>query len=242
VARRVVEEAGGAPSLVVLGVTPELCGLDLPAGGRVVAVDRSTDMIAAIWPGRLRDGDEAVCADWRSLPLASDSADVVLLDGGLSALPYPEGYDSANREIARVLRAGGRGVVRCFVSPDRRETLDDVFAALDRREVANFHALKWRVAMAVERDAATGVAVGGVYDALAAVWHDLDALAARTGWAVEEVRTVEAYRGVSTRYTFPSRAEYEASFERAGLRVVGVTTPGYALGERCPTYVLERAP
>ena len=40
------------PTLLLLGVTPELCALPLGPRSRVLAVDRSLEMIRGVWPGR----------------------------------------------------------------------------------------------------------------------------------------------------------------------------------------------
>jgi hypothetical protein len=100
------------PTLLLLGVTPELCALATGRRSRVVAVDPSVDMIRSVWPGRLRPRDEALCADWLRLPLAGESVDLVLSDGCLSTLPYPRGYaDVSSPTSAR----GGRRLPRVQV-------------------------------------------------------------------------------------------------------------------------------
>jgi hypothetical protein len=65
-------------------------------------------------------------------------------------------------------------------------------------------------------------------------------VAERRGWSAEELRTIEAYRDVAARYAFPTLAELRDVIGEAGLDVVSVSTPGYELGERCPTLVLGR--
>jgi hypothetical protein len=130
--------------------------------------------------------------------------------------------------------------VRCFAQPDRRESLEDVFAELVSGRIGNFHILKWRIAMALQTDAASGVAVGSVWSALNEAWPDLESLALHTGWPIEEVRTIGVYRGVSTRYSFPTLREYRDAFEAAGFEVMSVAVPSYELGDRCPTLVADR--
>src|SRR4051812_44140255 len=128
-ARRALDEwlvrPGRADATVlVLGVTPELCALPDSAVDRVLAVDNSGDMIRSVWPGRLRARDAAVCADWRALPLASASVDVAFIDGGLGVFEFPSGYRDLCDGLRRALRPGGRFVARCFASPERREPLE----------------------------------------------------------------------------------------------------------------------
>lgn len=224
---------------LVLGVTPELCRVPLGAGARIVAVDNSVDMIGTIWPGRVRARDAVVCGDWRHMPLGASSVDLAFADGALSLLSYPSGYAAVFAELGRLLRPDGRFVVRCFAQVEERESLDAVFDDLARGRIGNFHILKWRITMALQESAGSGVAVGSVWSALDDAWPELDRLAERTGWPVEEVRTIGVYRGVATRYTFPTLAEYRDVLAAAGFVVAGVAIPSYELGERCPILVIE---
>jgi hypothetical protein len=102
------ESPAGDPTLLLLGVTPELCALSTGDGSRMIAVDRSSDMIRAVWPGRLRSRDEVLCGDWRRLPLRPASVDVVLADGCLTNLTYPTGYALGDRCPTLVLAPGPR--------------------------------------------------------------------------------------------------------------------------------------
>ena len=239
--RAAIQEWGGHtgrsdPSVLVMGVTPELCGL--PENGRVIAVDKSTDMIRSIWPGRLHEGDDAVCADWRSLPLAAASMDLALCDGGLSTLPYPSGYSAACEELQHVLRPEGRWVVRCFVQSDEPETTDEVLADLSSGGIGSFHVLKWRLAMALQPDAETGVPVASVWRVVHDAWDDLAHLAERFSWPLAHVQTIEAYLDVETRYSFPTLAQIRDLLTAVGFSIVAMTTPSYELGERCPILTL----
>ena len=229
------------PTLLLMGVTPELCALPAGPRGRVIAVDRSLDMIRDVWPGRRRPRDAAVRADWLRLPLAADSVDLVLSDGCLSTLPFPRGYAQVCAELLRVLRHGGRVVTRCFVLPAAPERVESVLADAGAGRGGGFHAFKWRLAMALQPDPATGVLLADVWDALQVAEGDLPALAERCGWPLEEVRTIEAYRGVRARYSFPPLAELHALFAAAGLSVLDVVHPDYELGQRCPSIVLAPA-
>ncbi len=229
-----------SPGVLVLGVTPELTGLPFSPGTRVIAVDNSIHMIRALWRGPGSNGHRAVCADWRSLPLSPGSIDLTLADGSLSALPYPDGYDALAAGLRRLMPAGSRCVIRCFMQIEPRETVDQVFSDLTRHRIGNFHILKWRLAMALQPSLEEGVAVGSVWEAFHARWGSLGEFARLFGWPLDEVRTIEVYRGVPTRYTFPTETEHRAFFARAGFAIVKWLVPAYELGERCPTLVLER--
>ncbi len=223
-----------------MGVTPELCGLPIGSISRFIAVDKSAEMIANVWRPRPGLSDTAICADWRQMPFAHSSVDLALGDGCLCLLEFPSDYASMFRELRRVLRPGGRCVLRCFMRPDEQETVDKVFADLHNGGIGNFHVLKWRLLMALQSNAEEGVAVKGAWSIINETWPDLHLLAGRFDWPVEQVLTISAYRNVETRYAFPTRTQFCEFFTTAGFSVIQVVTQSYELGERCPTFVLER--
>ena len=226
------------PTVLVLGVTPELCSLVTLEGIRVIALDRSSEMIRTVWPGPLHRGDTAVRGDWRRLPLVDGSVDVIFSDGCLSILPYPAGYVEVCRELRRVLAGGGRCVVRCFVQAQTPERLGDVLDDLASGRVGSFHAFKWRLMMALQSDPVTGVVLARVWEELNQAEPDFEALSERCGWPLDVVRTIDAYRSVNARYTFPSLDALCGVFTEAGLAILDVIHPTYELGERCPSLIL----
>lgn len=238
------ERAGRAVRrAALLGVTPEIARMRWPRGTRLAAFDRCPGMIAEVWPRAALAPEtraHATRADWRVLPVADGTFDVVVGDGCYTLLDAPAGFRGLGAEAARVLAPGGAFVMRFFVRPERAEPLDDVFAALAAGEIGSFHAFKWRLAMALHGTLAEGVAVAAVWAAWAS-WvareGGADALAARLGWPAAEVRTIDAYRDAPARYTFPTLAEAR---ELLGEHFVerGCHVGAYELGERCPTLLL----
>lgn len=226
------------PAVLLLGVTPELWSIDTGPRSRWSAVDRSSDMVRAVWSGPIRPGDAALVADWRRLPCRASMFDLAFADGCLTNLPFPGGYVSICDEIGRICASDALWVARCFVQSSRAEAAADVVAELEAEPAGGFHAFKWRVAMALQPDAETGVALADVYDAFAAAAPDLEALAARRGWPAETVRTIEAYRGLRVRYTFPTLEELGALLRDSGFEILEIAVPTYELGDRCPTLVL----
>ena len=191
-----------APRALLLGVTPELATMRWPDGAAVVAVDRSQAMIDAIYPG-----PGAVRGDWSALPIAGGAIDVAIGDGCLTNLGFPDGYRAFAAELRRVLAEGGALVLRVFAAPDPPESLAEVAAALAAGRVASFHALKWRVAMAIQ-DADRTVAVQAIRAAVDALIPDRDAL---TAWPRAEIDTLDHYRDSDLRYSFPTLAEVNAA-------------------------------
>ena len=225
-----------APCAIMLGVTPEIATMQWPPATDLIALDCSLPMISEIWPGDTT-GRRAVCADWFAAPLRAHSCDLIVSDAALNQLATASAYQPAARSLSALLADGGRVIMRLFVRPDEAETPAAVLGALNAGEIGNFHIFKWRLAMSLQRDFASGIALGEVWQA----WHtgvaDVDSLAARHGWAPEAVRTLEAYREVATRFTFPTlgelRRELAQSFVEEACHI-----PTYEMGDRCPTLVL----
>jgi SAM-dependent methyltransferase len=137
-AMRSALSSDSGPTLL-LGVTPELCDVS----ERVIAVDRSEGMIGGIWPGNT-PARRALCADWLDLPFGRSEFGAVVGDGSPNALVYPDGHEQLYRELERVLRPGGRVVLRVFRRPDPGESVAAVLADATRRG-QSFHAFKWRL-------------------------------------------------------------------------------------------------
>jgi SAM-dependent methyltransferase len=220
---------------VLLGVTPELASMRWPAGTRLTSVDRCAAMIETWWPAdRVPPGAEVVCGEWRQIPADDRSVDLVVGDGCYTLLNSPEGYEAVTREIHRILRPGGRLVMRYFARPERPESTSAVFADLLRGRVGNFHVLKWRLAMSLHGTLDKGVCVADVWDAWNDRVPDPAKLARDLRWPREAVATIDAYRGVPTRYTFPTLPEIRASLADRFVEE-SIHFPAYELGDRCPT-------
>ena len=226
-----------AINVALLGVTPEIAGLEWPATANLVAIDHTEAMIRALWSSA-SGRSHAVCADWRKLPIAAGSQDVVIGDGCFSVFESGEHYPVLVREARRVLRKDGVMLMRFFVRPEIAEPPARVLADLKCGAIGNFHAFKWRLAMALHGSLDEGVKLADVWDAWHAACPDAGALATVLNWRIEEVRTIDAYRGARGRYTFPTLREVR-HFLGEHFSEVSCTFPPYELGERCPTLVLQ---
>lgn len=225
---------GHAISALILGVTPELVAMRLPAGSSVVAVDREPAMIDALFVAT--PGTVAVVGDWLALPQGTASMDVIAGDGGTCVFSFPGEYRALATELARVVRPGGLVVLRVFTCPEPAETLAEVRAAL--ATIGTFDALKWRIAMAIQSPS-RAVPVRAIRDAFDELVPDRAALATRTGWRVDAIDHIDVYRDSPASYSFPSVAEVSAVFA-AEFAEVACHVPAYELGDRCPTFVWRR--
>ena len=115
---------------LLLGVTLELLPL------ATIAVDHNPKVIEV-------HGAHAVLGDWNELPFGSEF-DAAIGDGCLNVFQgSPELFF---RQARRVLKKGGRLILRTFISPEKKEDLADV---LREKEGMGFHAFKWKVAHAI---------------------------------------------------------------------------------------------
>src|SRR5690606_18359058 len=100
-----------APHALILGVTPELYRLPWRDGTTLLAVDSTQAMIDAVWPG---DPAVAFRASWTSLPLPDASQHIVVCDGGLAMLRYPDQQRALATELRRVIAPDGLFVLRLY--------------------------------------------------------------------------------------------------------------------------------
>ena len=223
-----------SPRIVLLGVTPEIALMRWPTETRLLAVDSNPAMIANVWPGSRLAGADAVCADWTRMPVGDESCDVVVSDGCFSALHYPESYAALTRELQRVLKPAGVFAMRAFIRPDHLEPVATVFHDLRSGRIGNFHVFKWRLAMALHADLTAGVRLGDIWTAWNDAFPEPATLAGELNWPVEPIRTIDAYRKIDTRYTFPTLKELRHALS-SGFSETACVFPTYELGERCPT-------
>lgn len=227
-----VHELGPEADTLLLGVTPEIAKLDL----RGVAVDRNAQMIERVWPGpvnwRVTQGE------WLRLPLPDDSVQQVVGDGALTMLRFPTEYPLLLTELRRVLKPGGKIVLRLFAAPEQSESVDNIRQALISGQIHSFHALKWRLAMALAQERGGNVQVTELLEAFNQAFADREGLIARTGWPAQVFDTVDVYKNSVAMLSFPKLSEVHAllAAHAVGIRYQRGT---YELAERCPIVVLE---
>jgi hypothetical protein len=164
--------------------------------------------------------------------------DVAAGDGSLTVLEHPGDYRAVLGELRRVLRADARLILRIYARPEVREEVTQVGDALWSGRIGSVSALKWRLAMAVQRPDERNVAVADVWRAFCAICPDRSRLLEQLGWSEESLATIDPYRESAARYSFPTLAEVRSLLRADDLVELGCHVPGYELGERCPTLVL----
>ncbi len=228
--------AGHASRVLLLGVTQELADL----GRELVAVDRSAGMIEHVWPGDL-PRRHAFLGDWLDLKFPKGHFSAVIGDGSLSTLLYPAGHRAFYAQLEHLLEPGGRFIVRTFAAPEEGDTVDAVADRALAGRIANFHAFKWHLAMAIVGGSGdANVAVAGIRDVFNRVFPDRKALALATGWAMEDIDTIDVYAGSPDLYSFATLTQLRAVVPKSFSRVDVVPAGTYPLAERCPFMIVER--
>jgi SAM-dependent methyltransferase len=223
---------------LLLGVTPELARMRWPERSTLLAVDNSMAMAQAVWPGNVAKKRWAVCGDWLALPRPESSCQVVVGDGSINCLRYPDGFQALAKKVREVLSDNGILALRCYAQPAVKEHPEEVFAGIFDATIPSFHHFKFRLLMAMQPSTEQGIAVNDVYKKWASHKIDEDMLIARSSWERRAIRTIEYYRDKETVHTFPTLEELR-SVLLDFFDEVSCSSPSYPLGERCPLLVLK---
>ena len=226
----------GAPEglHLLLGITPELSDL----APHLIAVDNSAGMIGAVWPGNTT-GHKAIQADWLDMPFADNTFDAVIADGSLTLLDYPLQYQQLFSQLKRVIRPGGKLVIRIFASPDSGETCAAVCRDAMAGQIAGFHAFKWRLSMALAAESQNpNLFVADTREIFNRLLPDREQLSRTTGWNPEDIATIDFYHESPARYSYPTLPQLRRVLPQE-FRETGLLRGSYELAERCPILALE---
>lgn len=217
-----------------LGVTPEIARL--PASN--VAVDYSEAMIRTAWPGD-SDTHRAVHGNWLALPLERRSVDAAFGDASFSVLQWPNECAAVIKEVKRVLRPGGRLILRCFAGPDLPESVEKLAAAALAGMTGSFSAFKLRFNMACFQAAPDEINTGArIHRLFETQFPDRARLAETCGWTLAEIGGIDSYAGSLSVHSYPSRAQL-GQLLGGDFRHSFLESSGYELAERCPLLVAE---
>jgi SAM-dependent methyltransferase len=226
--------AAHARRVLLLGVTPELADI----GETTVAVDMSEEMIAAAWPGDT-DTRRAIRGNWLDMPLREREFSAVIGDGSLVFVPL-DTYGRLLDQLRRLLLPDARLAVRVYETPEACETVVELRDQVMQGMRMGFHAFKWRLAMAIVAE--TGLAsipVALIHSVFELEFDDRSALAAASGWSLEEIAEIDQYAGQESVFSFPTRAELLAELSPHLTNPRFLASGSYELAERCPILVAE---
>jgi hypothetical protein len=222
---------------LLLGVTAEIATMRWPEASSLIAVDNSFEMARTVWPGNIPSKRRAVCGDWLSLPQSPASCDVVVGDGSMNCVRYPDGFRALARSVLSVLRPDGVLLLRSFVQPEVKDSIEQVFSDLLQGTFPTVNHFKFQLLMAMQRSTQQGIAVDDVYREWVRRKVDKDHLTTRTGWEKQSIRSIELYQGQDVVHTFPTVSELRSVLAEF-FDEVSISTPAYFLGDRCPSFVL----
>lgn len=240
--QRAVDQLGRKTGVqaLILGVTPEIYRLHWPEGTTLRALDRSREMIDAVWPGQ---PEQAIEGEWGSPDFEPATFDIVLCDGGLHLLDYPAGQSELVRQLARIVRPGGHIAFRLFLPPERREMPEEVIADLAAGRIRDMNCLKIRLTQAMTNSPVEGVMLDDVWQFLHARIGNRETFFGDLGWEARQVAVIDLYRGSLARYHFADLESVKALFgadRGAPFRCIDVTAPAHLMGDRCMHLRLER--
>lgn len=228
--------AGGVDALV-LGVTPGITSMNWPPNSRITAVDMSSAVIEAMWPGDIPGCRKAVCAPWLSIPIEPKSCDVVVGDGSLNACRFPSEVRTLLRAVSHYLKDEGILSLRTFIRPLSPEPIASVFHAVTKG--LGVDGFKMRLWMAMQRCAEEGVAVRDAAQALREYNLDCQVMHEHLGWSLEAIEPFSTWPSSEAVYTFPSLSELRGSMAEF-FDEVSISWPNYELGHCCPVIVMRK--
>lgn len=234
----ILDGADRPTRIAVLGVTPEVVQLDWPNTIEIDAYDHSQQMIDTVWKPHPLVASSVTLAQWQNLPVADSHFHAIVGDGSFNVLPTLEDHSLLSLELHRATQPGALLAFRCFVRPEIPESLQAIRSDAYDARIGSFHALKWRIAMALASESHGVVPVQTIYQAFESSF-DRPKLANQTGWSRTEIATIDAYQNTPTSYTFPTLIELRKYLaERWHLN--SVATADYELAQCCPTLRFER--
>lgn len=221
-------------SCLLLGVTPELARLSV----RMVAIDNNAAMIAALWSDDQPE-HAVIRGDWLDMPFRTNTFDTIIGDGSLTLLSYPLQYESLFGSLKQLLKPGGKILLRLFVNLEQGETCTQVCTQAMRGQIGNFHAFKWRLSMALSTESGLpNICVGDTYETFQRLLPDRHALAMATGWSMDDIATIDVYRGSVAQYSYPTLAQVRRILPPEFLEM-DLLQGSYELAERCPIIILQ---
>jgi len=236
-----LQPSGARLTVVLLGATPGIVSAKWPENTVLFSVDHAFSVFQSVWPGNADGIRHAICSDWLASPLADGCCDLVIGDGSINFVSYPDGCRRFAAAAARLLRPDGLFLLRSFVQIDPKESPERVIDSLDHDENASFHHFKFRLLLALQENARDGIRVADVYNYWTVAAIDAERLAAARNWSLATIKTLDFYRSAPNTLTFPTLAECREVLGEH-FDEISCTSASYSLAERCPFMVLKPRP
>ncbi|HTR00556.1 MAG TPA: class I SAM-dependent methyltransferase [Candidatus Acidoferrum sp.] len=225
--------------VLILGATPEYHALPWPAHTRLLAADVSSTMLDQVWPGPRAT---TLCRDWLTLPPDPEGFDLVLGDGSLSQLRWPDQHTAMTTVLHGLLKPGGLLLLRMFVRESGHEDFDTVLREWQATPASNVDAAKLRLWLACQRNAVEGVSPPEFWRQLAARIPDVSHLARLLGTSIDAARRItdEYLHMEQLRFHFVPETDLMRLFCGDGrYQLVERYVPDYPLGQYCPSVALR---
>jgi hypothetical protein len=223
------------PRALIIGGNPQLYELPWPAGTDLVTIPHAQDLLDLPRPC----GPSAAISNGVALP--PESRDIVVCDGGLNLLSFPEGHAAFNRRLREIVAPGGIVAARVCVLLPRPETVDTVVDDLRSGRVADIVELRTRLWMAAQQSASDGVSMAAIEDVVRRMLPGLPALEIALRWPPGRLGAFDPYRDRASRYHFFTLDDIRAVYcgDRGGFTLETIRFPAHPLGSQYPTIVLR---
>jgi hypothetical protein len=222
---------------LLLGVTPGIALMKWPEGSHIVGVEISSAVIDALWPGNT-ETRKAICASWFGLPIEQKSCHVVIGDGSLIACRFPSEAQRLIHSVRAALADRGLLVLRSYIQPDSKESIDEVFEALFSPDGMTVDCFKLRLYLAIQRSTAEGVAVKEAAKILEQYKLDQHVMRDRLGWSSAAIEPFMGWPKSDAVYSMPTLSELRKILA-TDFTEMSLTYPSYELGHCCPIMILR---
>lgn len=227
-------------SACILGVTPELVQGPWPGSITIVAAERSADVIERLWLPHPKNESRVQQAEWHRLPVESGCHQIVIGDGCTTQFPDLRYYESFFKEMHRVLDTSGALIMRCFVRAEDSDGELDIISRAFSGGIKHFGSLKWQIAMSITNSQTIAVPVAQIASTFDHFFPDRERLATAAGWQLATVNSIDAYRGSSSIYTFPSLREL-GQLCQPYFSITSSHYSSHELAANCPILVFQRS-
>lgn len=223
---------------LILGSTPEFTKLSLECDCNYFAVDKSRSMLKSVWNGKR---SQAICSDWQSIPWIDETFDLILCDGGLQLLKFPDTTVSVITEVERLLKEQGLFICRNFAKrvsqEDPFEIIEDLFA----NTINDTNELKLRIWPSLQQSVEQGVILDDVWKFLNKNVGPWDELANKLKWDLDKIKVLDLYRGNKATMHFCTQKEF-ASFVsiNSNFSKPEILYGSYKMHEQCPIFIFQK--